>query len=406
VRNTDHPVNIPRRRAMAAGLGAAALSALPFRVAMAESGDIVIGAAQPITGVFSFAGVGLNQGLGDYCNWRNEQGGVAGRRLRYISEDSVYKMDHEMAIFKKLMGEYKPPFFFGGSTGWAKVAAKEVEPLNTTLTSGVGFSSELADPALHPYHFIAAPTYVAMGGILLEYISSKASGSSKPSVAIVYSDTEFGRDPIPGIKARAEALQIPIVLEVVTKPGAVDVSSEVAKLRRAKPDYIIFHGYVLAPIPEFIKQMREAGMKAIPMGTIWSMDKTTVSSMGAAAEGWVGVMPYRYSYETDNAPMMKEMADYVSRTYPDQGYITLFNTHTWFAGMIFAEIAERCINADKALTGENMKQALESIENWDTGGIMGLPASLKSHQIPIGRIYEYDVKSELMRPISDWIETS
>ncbi len=35
------------------------------------------------------------------------------------------------------------------------------------------------------------------------------------------------------------------------------------------------------------------------MGTIWSMDKTTVDAMGAAGQGWMGVMPYRYSYDTD-----------------------------------------------------------------------------------------------------------
>ena len=100
-----------------------------------------------------------------------------------------------------------------------------------------------------------------------------------------------------------------IAQEIVTKPGAVDVSSEVAKLRRAKPDFVIFHGYVLAPIPEFIKQMRESGMSATPMGTIWSMDKTTVDAMGAAGQGWMGVMPYRYSYDTKDAPTMQVIKD-------------------------------------------------------------------------------------------------
>lgn len=399
-------VNLSRRRAISASLGAAALSGFPLRASIAQTGEIVIGAAMPITGVFAFAGVGLHQGLGDYCDWRNSRGGVAGRRLRYVAEDSAYKMDQEMAIFKKIMGEDKPAVFFGGSTAWAKVAAKEVGQLGTTLTSGVGFSTELADSKSHPYHFIAAPTYVAMGEILLEHISRNARGATKPAVAIVYSDTEFGRDPIPGIKAKAQALQIPIVLEVVTKPGAVDVSSEVAKLRRAKPDFVIFHGYVLAPIPEFIKQMREAGMRATPMGTIWSMDKTTVGTMGAAAEGWVGVMPYRYSYDTKDAPMMQAMREYVAKVRPSMEYVSIFNVHTWLAGMVIAEIVERCIKAGQPLNGANMKTALESIDNWDTGGVTGLPVSLKNHQIGSGRIYAYDDKTKLLKPASDWIKTT
>ncbi len=402
----ENRIEIPRRKILAAGLGAAGLSAFPLMPAIAENGDIVIGAAQPITGVFAFAGVSLNQGLGDYCEWRNSKGGIGGRKLRYIGEDSGYKMDQAMSVFKKIMGAYKPPAFYGDSTAWAKAASREVSQLGSTLTSSPSFSSDLADPKSVPYYFMAGPTYTAMGEILLEYISRSSRGATKPAVAIVYSDTEFGRDPIPGIKARAQALQLPIVMEIVTKPGAVDVSTEVAKLRRAKPDFVIFHGYVLAPIPEFIKQMRESGMSATPMGTIWSMDKTTVQAMGATAQGWMGVMPYRYSYDTKDAPTMQAIKEYAAKARPDMNYIPLFYTHTWLVGMIFSEVIERCLKARKALTGVNMKAALEGINDWDTGGITGLLASLKGHQIASGRVYAYDSASKLMEPASGWIKTA
>lgn len=406
----DHPNDPLRRRLVGAGVGAAgaaALSALPLSAAIAQSGELVVGAAPPITGVFAFAGVGLHQGLGDYCEWRNAtKKGVAGRLLRYVGEDSGYKMDQAMAVFKKIMGAHKPPVFYGDSTAWAKAAAKEVSQLGSTLTCSPSFSSDLADPKNVPYYFMAGPTYTAMGEILLEYINRTSRAGGKPAVAIVYSDTEFGRDPIPGIKAKAAALQIPIVQEIVTKPGAVDVSSEVAKLRRAKPDYVIFHGYVLAPIPEFIKQMREAGMNSTPMGTIWSMDKTTVDAMGAAGQGWMGVMPYRYSYDTEGAPTMQVIKDYAAKARPNMSYVPLFYTHGWLVGMIFSEVMERVLKAGKPLTGPNMKAALESINDWDTGGVTGLLASLKGHQIASGRIYAYDAQTKLLQPASGWIKTA
>jgi branched-chain amino acid transport system substrate-binding protein len=406
----DDPSNPVRRRIVGAGLGAAgaaALSSLPLRAAIAQGGEVVVAAAPPITGVFAFAGTGLHQGLGDYCQWRNEaKKGVAGRTLRYVGEDSGYKMDQAMAVFKKLMAAHRPPVFYGDSTAWAKAAAAEVSQLGTTLTSSPSFSSDLADPKNAPYYFMAGPTYTAMGEILLEYIHRTSRGASKPAVAIVYSDTEFGRDPIPGIKAKARALQIPLVQEIVTKPGAVDVSSEVAKLRRAKPDYVIFHGYVLAPIPEFIKQMREAGMSTVPMGTIWSMDKTTVDAMGATGQGWMGVMPYRYSYDTEGAPTMQAIKDFAAKARPNMPYVPLFYTHGWLVGMIFSEVIERTLKAGKPLTGANMKAALESIDNWDTGGVTGLLVSLKGHQIPSGRIYAYDAATKLLQPASGWIKTA
>ena len=402
----DLSANLDRRHLLGAGLGVAA-SALPLTAALAQSGELVVGAAPPITGVFAFAGVGLHQGLGDYCEWRNQaKGGVAGRKLRYVGEDSGYKMDQAMAVFKKIMGAHKPPVFYGDSTAWAKAAAKEVSQLGSTLTCSPSFSSDLADPKNVPFYFMAGPTYTAMGEILLEYINRTSRGASKAAVAVVYSDTEFGRDPIPGIKAKAQALGIPIVQEIVTKPGAVDVSAEVSKLRRAKPDYVIFHGYVLAPIPEFIKQMREAGMNTTPMGTIWSMDKTTVDAMGAAAQGWMGVMPYRYSYDTQDAPTMQVMKDYAAKARPDLKYIPIFYTSGWLVGMIFSEVMERVLKAGKPLTGPNMKAALESINDWDTGGVTGLLASLKGHQIASGRIYAYNSQSKLLEPASAWIKTA
>ncbi len=60
--------------------------------AQAHKGPIVIGAAQPATGVFSFAGVAMNQGLGDIVAWRNARGGVMKRELRYVWEDSGFKL--------------------------------------------------------------------------------------------------------------------------------------------------------------------------------------------------------------------------------------------------------------------------------------------------------------------------
>lgn len=406
VTHHDARLDKSRRRLVQAGLGAAGLSALPLHTAIAQGGEIVVGAAPPITGVFAFAGVGLHQGLGDYCEWRNANGGVAGRRLRYIGEDSGYKMDQAMSVFKKIMGAHKPPVFYGDSTAWAKAAAQEVSQLGSTLVSSPSFASDLADPAGVPYYFMAGPTYQAMIEILLEYINRQASGGAKPSVAFVYSDTEFGRDPIAGGKAHAQKLGIPVAMEIVTKPGAVDVSAEVARLRRARPDYVIFHGYVLAPIPEFMKQMKEAGMAAKSMGTIWSMDKTTVDAMGEAGQGWMGVMPYRYSYDTAGAPGMQAIKDFAARARPNMAYIPLFYTHGWLVGSIFCEVMDRCLKANQALTGPNMKAALESIDNWNTGGIVGVPVSLKGHQIPIGRIYSYDAGTKLFQPASDWIRTA
>ena len=390
-----------RRRFIGSGLAAGAAAALgaPLRV-FAQSGEIVIGAAPPITGVFAFAGAGLHAGLGDWVEWKNAQGGIAGRRLRYVAEDSSYKVDQSVAIFKKIVAQYKPPVFYGDSTGWAKAVAPEVSQLGSLLATGPSFSSDLADPAKAPYYFMPGPTYSGQIEILLEHASRSAAGATKPSVAFVYSDTEFGRDPIAAGKAKAAKLGLPVALEIITKPGAVDVSAEMIKLRRAKPDYVIFHGYVLAPIPEFIRQMREAGLSSRGMGTIYSMDKTTIDQMGATGAGFLGVMPYRYSFDSQKTATM-ELIREVGSKKPGNPWQTTFYTQGWLVGMIFDQIIGRTLAAKKELTGPNMKAALESINKWDTGGIFGVPVSMKTHAIPVGRTYLVTGKS--IEPASDWI---
>ena len=398
--------NINRRR-LVQTIGAAA-SFGPFAIgrasAQAHKGEIVIGAAQPITGVFSFAGVAMNNGLNDFVQWKNSKGGVLGRKLRYVSEDSGFKLDQSVAIFKKIMAAEKPSFFYGESTQWAKAVAADAIASNSIMTSSTSLASVVADPKTMPHHFVPGPTYPRLHEILMEYIARTSRGAAvKPNIAYVYADTEFGRDGIPGGKARAEKLGLPIVAEIVTKQSGIDVAPEVAKLRRAKPDIVIFQGYILSPMPEFVRQLREAGLNPQIMGTAWGLDKPAYDALGALGVRLTGVSMYRYGHETES-PMINEMRTYLATARPELKNISPFFISSWLSGMVFAEIAERCIKANKPLLLPHMKAALESMKEWDSGGVTGLLADLSTHQVPVGRVYSYDPDKKTMEPASGWIK--
>ena len=395
----------PTRRSILKGTAAAAaVAATPIRRVMAASQELVVCGAQPMTGIFSFAGVMMNAGIQDYCAWRNERGGVMGHKLRYVSEDTGFKLDQGVAIFKKLMAQERPSMFLGDSTQWCKAVARDAIASNHVLTSSTSCAAVMADVKTMPHNFAAAPTYGSMHEILMEYIARSGRGAAdKPKVALVYSDSEFGRDGIPASKARAKQLGLPIVAEIVTRQSGIDVAPEVAKLRRAKPDVVIFQGYVVAPIPEFVKQMREAGMSTQAMGTIWSMDRPTYSALAKMNEGWMGVMPYRYPHDTESK-MIAEMQGFVARNRPQVKEVSLFYMNTWLCGMIFADVVERCLKANKPLTMPNMKAALESMREWDSGGVTGLLADLSRHQIASGRLYRFDSATQRMEPASGWIK--
>lgn len=385
-----------RRRSLMLGAAAAGAAALthPLSVLAQAADEIVIGGSIPMTGVFAFAGVGINAGIEDYVKIVNEAGGIAGRKVRYVPEDTGYKVDVSVATFKKITSQNKVNLYYGDSTGFAKTINPELERNGNILMAGASFASELNDPKKYPHQFLVGPDYTEMFGILLKHIAKEKPGAK---VAFVYSDSEFGRDPIEKSEAEAKRLGLSVPIKIMTPAGSVDVSTEVIKLRRAKPDYTIFHGYILAPIPEFITQGKQQGMTSKWMGTFWTMDNSTVMKMGPDGDGFMGVMPFRYYYDTEPAPMLEKIRamrpEYQSVPYM-QGFV---------AAMLFLESAKRCLEAKKPLTGDNMKAALNSLKDFDTGGVIGVPITITGNSIPVGRVYKADMKAQKMLPASDWI---
>lgn len=357
--------------------------------------DIVIGGSIPMSGVFAFAGIGIHAGIQDYLKIVNDAGGIKGRKFKYVFEDTAYKPDVSVAAFKKITGGNKVSLYYGDSTAFQRTINPELERMGSIMMAGASLATEINDSKKYPNQFMAGPDYSEQIGILLRHIAKEKPGAK---VAIVYSDSEFGRDPVDEFRAAAKKLGLGVAVEIMTAPGSVDVSTEVIKLRRADPDYTIFHGYVLAPIPEFVTQMKKSGAKSHFMGTFWTMDSSTVMKLGEPGDGFMGVMPYRYYYDTAaKSPMMDKIRqmrpEYQSTPYL-QGFLTT---------MLFVEATKRTLDAGKPLDAKNLKAALNSIKNFDTGGLIGVPITIRGNSIPVGRIYKADMKAKTMVPASDWI---
>jgi branched-chain amino acid transport system substrate-binding protein len=77
-----------------------------------------------------------------------------------------------------------------------------------------------------------------------------------------------------------------------------------------------------------------------------------------------------------------------------QGFLT---------AMLFTESARRTLAAGKPMTGQNLKAALNSIKDFDTGGIVGMPITITGNSVPYGRVYRYDAKANTVVAASDWI---
>jgi len=380
---------------VAASIGAGALAFSIGGAQAQEKSDIVIGASIPLSGIMASTAVGYHTAMQDFVKMTNEQGGINGHKLRYLAEDTGYKVDVSVSVFNKLTAREKVNFYYADSTGFAKTIAPELARNGKILMSGTSFATELNDPVKFPNYFMAGPDYSEMVKILLRHIAKE---TPKAKVALVYADNEFGRDPVESSLAYAKQLGLNVVQQIATPSGAIDVSTEVLKLRRANPDYTIFHGYVLAPIPDFIAQAKNLGMKTRFMGTIWSMDLKIVEKMGPDADGFLGVMPYRYYFDQEGKSATLAKIRAIRPEYQQVAYL-----QGWLNAMLYAESAKRVLDAGKEMTGPNLKAALNSIKDFDTGGLIGVPISVVGNSIPVGRVYRYDAKNKTMAPASDWI---
>ena len=146
-----------RRKLMLAA--AAAGMALSAGVHAQANEDIVIGGSIPMTGVFAFAGVGINAGIADYVKIVNDAGGSKGRKLRYVPEDTAYKVDVSVAAYKKITSQNKVNLYYGDSTGFAKTINPELERNGQILMAGASFATELNDPKKYPHQFLVGPDY-------------------------------------------------------------------------------------------------------------------------------------------------------------------------------------------------------------------------------------------------------
>ena len=364
----------------------------------ADAQDVIkVGAVQPITGRFAFAGVNINAGVEDALMMANEAGGINGKKIQYIMEDGQYQLDVAIAAFKRIMSKDNPMIMYGESTGLGKAMSPEIKDRFKILYSSTSFSSELADAAANPYIFVPGPTYGDMFGILLKFIAKETPGAK---VAFFYSDTEFGKDPIPFARQMCKELKLDLVAEEVAQVGAVDVTSQVLDLKRKNPDYVIFQGFVVDPVQTVIKQARDFGMKCKFMGTFWGASKMIIENLGPLAEGYMAVNPYMYWWNED-VPMIKKIREYTQKKYPnvkdrDNSYMQGFMT-----GLIFVECLKR---ADKAgeLNGEGLVKALNSLKDFDSGGLSA-PYTIKNNKFPVARVWKANIEKKIFEPASDWM---
>ena len=206
----------PRRRlAVVLALAAMAVPVLAERARAAgpDDGEIRIGNTMPYSGPAAAYGV-IGKVIAAYFDKVNTEGGINGRKIRFISYDDGYNPAKTMELTKKLVEEDKVLLTFAG-LGTDTMAA--VQPyLNASKIPQLFIASGATmwdKPREFPWTTGFQPSYQTEAHIYAEYL---LENHPRGKIAILYQDDAFGKDYLKGLKDGLSG-KIPVVAEATYK---------------------------------------------------------------------------------------------------------------------------------------------------------------------------------------------
>ena len=359
-----------RNRPVAAALGAAALGAAIFWGAGCGGGgadpdadSIKVGAIFDLTGATADVGTDYGDGVRGFADWVNAQGGIEGRPIDLIYQDYGYQVDRAEQLYSQFVGE-GAVIFMGWGTGDTEALRLRIAEDEIPFSSA-SLSHRLGDPAEAPYNFLLATTYSDQFRIALQWIADNHGGGT-PIVALMHNASPFGLSPArQGGEEFAEALGIDLTLYEMPR-GAVDFTAEFSRIRQSGAQYVVFQN-TSGPAAVALSNARSLGLDLTFFCLNWCSNAQVVQLAGEAAEGLLGTMPY--APLSVDVPGTRVIRDYLeSKGESPEGKTNAY-TQGWWTFAAFAEGMRRVLAAREELTGANIKAALETLSDYDMGGV-------------------------------------
>ena len=289
-----------RRGLMQGGAAAATLGALGFpAISRGQADAIRIGHLTPLTGFLGPLGEYAVMGVKLAVEEINAAGGVMGRKIELLTEDSVNPQTASTKA-ERLIERDKVVAIIGEISSASGLAIAQVAQRNRILFFNTGCNSdELRGKACNRYmfHTEAANTmYVyACGQALLRDGMIKG----KKWYALT-ADYAFGHDLLKAAKRFMQANGGEFAADELVPTDAADFSAYLLKIRNAKPDLVVSN-LAGAQITNFMKQYMEYGLPYPVAG--FGFD--TAVAWGAGKGNVTGIWPLVWYSQVKSASAQK-----------------------------------------------------------------------------------------------------
>ena len=317
-----------------------------------SASEITLGSIQDLSGPIAGFGKQVRLGMMLRVDEVNEQGGVQGRKLKLIVEDSAYDPKKAVLAAQKLVNQDKI-FAMVAHIGTAQnMAAMPVQFEKHVFNFfPVTAAREMYEPFHRLKYAFAATYYDQMRTGVPKLVKEK--GAKK--VCAMYQDDEFGLEVLRGAEDGLKAANIALAEKTSYKRGATDFSSQVQKMQASGCDFVVL-GTIIRETIGAIATARKLGYNPTFFGSSAAYTDLIHKLGGPAMNGLYAAHTSQHPYLDEASQPIRFWANKYKTKFNEDP--TVFSVYGYNAIDTFVAAANK---AGKNLTTESFIKAMDTM---------------------------------------------
>jgi len=271
---------------------------------------IKIGAILPLTGEAAKYGQSAKRGLGLALEEINTSGGVGGKKLSLIYEDSKANPKEGVNAIQKLITIHKVPAIIGAMASSVTLAIAPIAEKNKTVLLSPASSAPKITYA-GDYIFRNCYSDIYEGTKMADYIWNE---TFYRIIGIIYINNDYGIGLKVAFEKRFTKLGGEVIISEPYEFGSTDFRAQISKVKNANPDAIYIIGY--SEIGRLLRQAKETDLNKPFFSVIMFEDPDILKIAREAAEGVIYTFP---SYDPESQE--KQIRDFVEAFKKKYGQI-------------------------------------------------------------------------------------